>query len=134
MIPWAFFFGLFLGFGVSEKPLARWRDSGLLKAGKHWRRKFLTGNSPVLYHLRLGEEAMGEASARGRERGCGHVVLGAVSHDLRRALLWQVEILITQKLNLARRAATVSEAKLALPGSITCKSAVRMNQGVTAKL
>ena len=50
--------------GVSEKTLARWRDSGLLKAGKHWRRKFPTGNSPVLYHLRLCEEAMGEATAR----------------------------------------------------------------------
>jgi hypothetical protein len=36
----------------------------LLKAGKHWRRKFPTGNSPVLYHLRLCEEAMGEATAR----------------------------------------------------------------------
>ena len=50
--------------GVSEKTLARWRDSGLLKAGKHWRRKFPTCNSPVLYHLRLCEEAMGEATAR----------------------------------------------------------------------
>jgi len=77
---------------------------------------------------------MGEASARGREPGCGHVVLGAVSHGLRQALLCQVEILITQKLNLARRAATVSVSKLALPGSITCRSAVRMNQGVMAKL
>ena len=50
--------------GVSEKTLARWRVSGLLKAGKHWRRKFPTGNSPVLYHLSLCEEAMGEATAR----------------------------------------------------------------------
>jgi hypothetical protein len=50
--------------GVSEKTLARWRGCGLLKAGKHWRRKFPTGNSPVLYHLGLCEEAMGEATAR----------------------------------------------------------------------
>jgi len=50
--------------GVSERTLARWRGCGLLKAGKHWRRKFPTGNSPVLYHLALCEEAMGEATAR----------------------------------------------------------------------
>ena len=50
--------------GVSEKALARWRGSGLLKAGKHWRRKFPTGNSPALYHLGLCEEATGEATAR----------------------------------------------------------------------
>jgi hypothetical protein len=50
--------------GVSERTLARWRGCGLLKAGKHWRRKFPTGNSPVLYHLTLCEEAMGEATAR----------------------------------------------------------------------
>ena len=37
-----------LGLGVSGRALARWRDSGLLKAGKHWRRKCPTGNSPVL--------------------------------------------------------------------------------------
>lgn len=54
--------------GVSEKTLARWRDSGLLKPGKHWRRKFPTGNSPVLYHLQLCEEAMGEATARTASR------------------------------------------------------------------
>ena len=50
--------------GVSERTLARWRGSGLLKAGKHWRRKFPTTNSPVLYQLQLCEEAMGEATAR----------------------------------------------------------------------
>ena len=37
-----------LGFGVSEKALARCRDSGLLKAGKHWRRMCPTGIFPVL--------------------------------------------------------------------------------------
>jgi|694.fasta_scaffold69922_2 hypothetical protein len=28
--------------GISERTLARWRGSGLLKPGKHWRRKFPT--------------------------------------------------------------------------------------------
>ena len=50
--------------GISERTLARWRGSGLLKPGKHWRRKFPTPNSPVLYHLASCEEAMGEATAR----------------------------------------------------------------------
>jgi hypothetical protein len=50
--------------GFSERTLARWRASGLLKPGKHWRRKFPTPNSPVLYHLPSCEEAMGEATAR----------------------------------------------------------------------
>ena len=49
---------------MSDKTLARWRVCGLLKAGKHWRRKFPTGNSAVFYHLILCEEAMGEATAR----------------------------------------------------------------------
>jgi hypothetical protein len=39
-----------------------------------------------------------------------------------------------QNVTLPLRPTTVSVAKLALPGSITCKSAVRMNQGVMAKL
>ncbi len=50
--------------GISERTLARWRGTGLLKPGKHWRRKFPTPNSPVLYHLPSCEEAMGEATAR----------------------------------------------------------------------
>jgi len=50
--------------GVSERTLARWRAAGLLIPGKHWRRKFPSSNSPVLYHLPLCEEAMREATAR----------------------------------------------------------------------
>jgi hypothetical protein len=50
--------------GISERTLARWRASGLLKPGKHWRRNFPTPNSPVLYHLPSCEETMGEATAR----------------------------------------------------------------------
>jgi hypothetical protein len=50
--------------GVSEKTLSRWRKAGLLKAGIHWRRKFPSPNSPVLYQLELCCQAMSEATAR----------------------------------------------------------------------
>ena len=50
--------------GVSEKTLGRWRKAGLLKAGVHWRRKFPSSNSPVLYHLECCNSAMNEAAAR----------------------------------------------------------------------
>jgi len=50
--------------GVSEKTLSRWRAAGLLKAGEHWRRKFPSPNSPVLYRLDQCEAAMNEATAR----------------------------------------------------------------------
>jgi hypothetical protein len=50
--------------GVSEKTLSRWRKAGLFKAGVHWRRKFPSTNSPVLYHLENCNEAMNEATAR----------------------------------------------------------------------
>ncbi len=50
--------------GVSEKTLGRWRKAGLLKAGVHWRRKFPSSNSPVLYHLERCNSAMNEAAAR----------------------------------------------------------------------
>jgi len=36
---------------VSERTLCRWRKAGLFKPGIHWRRKFPSANSPVLYHL-----------------------------------------------------------------------------------
>lgn len=42
--------------------------------------------------------------------------------------------LVAQNDSLALRPATVSVTKFALPGSITCRSAVRMNRGVTANL
>ncbi len=50
--------------GVSEKTLCRWRKAELFKAGVHWRRKFPSTNSPVLYHLERCNKAMNEAIAR----------------------------------------------------------------------
>jgi hypothetical protein len=50
--------------GVSEKTLCRWRRAELFKAGVHWRRKFPSTNSPVLYHLERCNQAMNEATAR----------------------------------------------------------------------
>ncbi|MEA5424689.1 helix-turn-helix domain-containing protein [Synechococcus sp. CCY9202] len=50
--------------GVSERTLARWRNSGLFRAGQHWRRKFPSPNSPVLYHLEHCQVAMSKATAR----------------------------------------------------------------------
>lgn len=50
--------------GVSEKTLGRWRKAGLFKAGVHWRRKFPSVNSPVLYHLDRCNAVMNEAAAR----------------------------------------------------------------------
>jgi hypothetical protein len=44
--------------GVSEKTLFRWRSLGIFEAGLHYRRKFPSLNSPVLYHLPLCQEAM----------------------------------------------------------------------------
>lgn len=49
---------------VSERTLCRWRKAGLFKPGIHWRRKFPSSNSPVLYHLERCNEAMSEATAR----------------------------------------------------------------------
>jgi predicted site-specific integrase-resolvase len=50
--------------GVSEKTLARWRKAGLLQVGIHWRRKFPSANSPVLYQLELCNRTMNEVTAR----------------------------------------------------------------------
>jgi hypothetical protein len=50
--------------GVSERTLARWRSSGLFHPGEHWRRKFPSANSPVLYNLEHCQSAMNEATAR----------------------------------------------------------------------
>lgn len=49
---------------ISERTLCRWRKAGLFKPGIHWRRKFPSANSPVLYHLERCNEAMSEATAR----------------------------------------------------------------------
>jgi hypothetical protein len=50
--------------GVSERTLHRWRTAGFLKAGIHYRRKFPTNNSPLLYHLEQCDRTMTEAFAR----------------------------------------------------------------------
>lgn len=50
--------------GISERTLQRWRAAGLLKIGKHYRRKFPNPNSALLYHLELCEQAMNEACSR----------------------------------------------------------------------
>jgi hypothetical protein len=49
---------------ISERTLYRWRQSKILKAGIHFRRKFPAANSPILYNLELCEQAMTEAFAR----------------------------------------------------------------------
>jgi len=49
---------------VSERTLLRWRSSGLLKIGVHYRRKFPAPNSPLLYQVELCEKAMNDAFAR----------------------------------------------------------------------
>jgi hypothetical protein len=36
----------------------------LAQGGVHWRRKFPSANSPVLYHLHRCNDAMSEATAR----------------------------------------------------------------------
>jgi hypothetical protein len=53
-----------LALKVSERTLCRWRKAGLFKPGIHWRRKFPSANSPVLYHLERCNAAMSEATAR----------------------------------------------------------------------
>jgi len=50
--------------GVSERTLLRWRAAGLLQPVVHYRRKFPTANSPLLYRLELCEQAMAAAFAR----------------------------------------------------------------------
>ena len=50
--------------GISAKTLARWRSLGLLQAGKHWRRKFPSTNSPVLYDVPACDAVMRSLAAR----------------------------------------------------------------------
>jgi len=50
--------------GISERTLLRWRAAGMLQPGVHFRRKFPTANSPLLYQLELCEQAMAAAFAR----------------------------------------------------------------------
>tara|TARA_Y100000589_G_scaffold261575_1_gene251772 strand:- start:20 stop:250 length:231 start_codon:yes stop_codon:yes gene_type:complete len=48
---------------VSEKTLQRWRNTGLLKLGIHWRRKFPTTNRYIIYHLELVDKAIKNAGS-----------------------------------------------------------------------
>lgn len=48
---------------VSISTLYRWRTQGLLVAGKDWRRKFPSTNSPVLYHRERVEQRMAQLTA-----------------------------------------------------------------------
>lgn len=48
--------------GVSERTLLRWRSAGFLKPGTHWRRKFPSPNSHVLYDLAAVESVMREVT------------------------------------------------------------------------
>ena len=50
--------------GISERTLHRWRSSGLLQPGEHYRRKFPASNSPLLYQLERCEQTMAAAFAR----------------------------------------------------------------------
>jgi transposase len=50
--------------GVSERTLLRWRSAGLLQSGVHYRRKFPTTNSPLLYRLEACDRAMTDVFAR----------------------------------------------------------------------
>lgn len=52
---------------VSERTLHRWRSAGFLKPGTHWRRKFPSPNSPLLYDLAAVESVMREATSRSAE-------------------------------------------------------------------
>jgi hypothetical protein len=51
-------------FRISERTLCRWRQTGLIELGKHYRRKFPNANSPLLYSLALCDQAMNDACAR----------------------------------------------------------------------
>jgi len=50
--------------GISERTLYLWRTERLLKPGFHWRRKFPTPGSAVVYDLTAVESTMREAAAR----------------------------------------------------------------------
>ncbi len=49
---------------VSERQLLRYRQAGILKAGVHYRRKFASVNSALLYQIVLCEKAMCDAANR----------------------------------------------------------------------
>ena len=49
---------------VSERQLLRWRQAGFFEAGVHYRRKFPSANSALLYQIVLCEKAMCDAANR----------------------------------------------------------------------
>ena len=49
---------------VSERQLLRWRQAEIFQAGVHYRRKFPSANSALLYQIVLCEKAMCDASTR----------------------------------------------------------------------
>tara|TARA_B100000965_G_C19284596_1_gene623102 strand:+ start:424 stop:660 length:237 start_codon:yes stop_codon:yes gene_type:complete len=49
---------------VSERQLLRWRKTGILETGVHYRRKFPSPKSALLYQIKLCEKAMCDASSR----------------------------------------------------------------------
>ena len=49
---------------VSERQLLRWRQAGIFEAGVHFRRKFPSANSALLYQIKLCEKAMVDAATR----------------------------------------------------------------------
>lgn len=61
---WASAFAAGAVLGVSGRTLHRWRAAGLLKPGRHWRRKFPAANSPILYDLAACDALMRELAAR----------------------------------------------------------------------
>lgn len=61
---WASAFAAGAALGVSGRTLHRWRSAGLLKPGRHWRRKFPAPNSPILYDLEAVDALMRELAAR----------------------------------------------------------------------
>ena len=49
---------------VSERQLLRWRQAEIFQAGVHYRRKFPSANSALLYQIALCEKAMCDAANR----------------------------------------------------------------------
>ena len=52
---------------VSERQLLRWRQAEIFQAGVHYRRKFPSANSALLYQINLCEKAMCDAASRNVE-------------------------------------------------------------------
>lgn len=53
-----------LALHVSERTLIRWRTSGFLKQGKHWRRALPSPRSRVLYNIEQCEKDVAKACSR----------------------------------------------------------------------